>query len=336
MSEAGRNPNGLASLRQALDERTFRLVAAAAAQVLGHGGVKRVAAATDLARSTITRGLREISALQAEGPPAEPRVRRQGGGRKPLAVRDPTLERDLEALFEPAAHAGPPPVRWTTRSLRALTADLQARGHQVSQQTLMERLHQLGFRLQGKRRPRPQPGQPDPERQLRLVLAETSCFLSHGWPVAAVASAGTQEEGPELAGEALQRWWRQMGRHVYPRAGGVLVVADLGGTDRRRGTAWRAALAAVADEIGLPVTACHFPPCTSRWSRVDHVLRTATTHQWGEGAVVTQEISVTAVGNPQPAGRPVSGGERAGWEALRQAADPAWLYALPPGTPVHG
>src|SRR2546430_2748735 len=65
MSESGSDPHPLGSLREALDERTFRLVAAAAAQVLGHGGVKRVAEATDLARSTITRGLREISAMQA-------------------------------------------------------------------------------------------------------------------------------------------------------------------------------------------------------------------------------------------------------------------------------
>src|SRR5947208_2013135 len=82
-----------------LDERTRRLVAAAEAQALGHGGVTLVAQVTGLARSTLRRGIDELEGPATAAPGT--RVRRPGGGRKPLVVHDATLLADLETLVDP-------------------------------------------------------------------------------------------------------------------------------------------------------------------------------------------------------------------------------------------
>ena len=102
-----------------LDEATLRLWAAVEARMLGRGGVTAVATASGLSRTTIYAGLRELErALAADatraGSPG--RIRAQGGGRKRLTVKDPTLLRDLDALVEPSTRGDPQsPLRWTCK-----------------------------------------------------------------------------------------------------------------------------------------------------------------------------------------------------------------------------
>src|ERR1700689_5458433 len=82
-----------------LDERARRLFAATEAAAAGHGGIAAVSRVTGIAASTIGRGLKELAAptrLEAG------RVRRSGGGRKPLVATDPKLLDDLNALIEPS------------------------------------------------------------------------------------------------------------------------------------------------------------------------------------------------------------------------------------------
>jgi hypothetical protein len=99
-----------------LDERGRRRFAAAEATSAGHGGVVAVMRATGIARSTIGRGLAELRA--GETPDLE-RVRRVGGGRRPLSETDANLLDDLRALVEPETRGDPqsPPL-WTSKSLR--------------------------------------------------------------------------------------------------------------------------------------------------------------------------------------------------------------------------
>ena len=78
------------ALRASLDERGRRLFAAAEARAAGVGGVSAVARTTDVARSTIDRGLKELDAPKTTG-----KIRRAGGGRLSLTQKDPTLLQDL-------------------------------------------------------------------------------------------------------------------------------------------------------------------------------------------------------------------------------------------------
>jgi hypothetical protein len=91
-----------ASLSPHLDERERRLLAATEARLAGYGGIAMVARATGVAASTIGRGLRDLA---VEGSLDPDRVRREGGGRKPLTVTDPGLLPDLLSLVEPDERA---------------------------------------------------------------------------------------------------------------------------------------------------------------------------------------------------------------------------------------
>jgi Rhodopirellula transposase DDE domain len=122
-----------------LNERERRLLAAAEATAAGYGGIVAVSQATGIAASTIGRGLKELvgGAAIALG-----RVRRSGGGRKPLTVTNPALLTDLLALVEPAERGDPmSPLRWTCKSLRQLAAELTARGHRISRTVVGELLN---------------------------------------------------------------------------------------------------------------------------------------------------------------------------------------------------
>ena len=87
-----------------LDERARRLLVATEARAAGYGGIAAVSQATGVAPSTIGRGLQDLA---AEAPLAPGRVRRPGGGRKPLVDNDPTLRADLLTLVEPDARGDP-------------------------------------------------------------------------------------------------------------------------------------------------------------------------------------------------------------------------------------
>ena len=98
------------SLQPEMDERLRRQWAATEARALGWGGVTTVARATGLSRTTITAGLRELD-MPAEDRRAEAaRVRRPGGGRRPLTLTDPQLISALESLVEPEGHHAAQPV----------------------------------------------------------------------------------------------------------------------------------------------------------------------------------------------------------------------------------
>jgi hypothetical protein len=118
-----------------LYERGRRLFAAVEANASGHGGITAVSRVTGIAESTIGRGLKE---LVAEEPLAPGRIRRAGGGRRPLVSEDPSLLPDsllpdLLALAEPDERGDPmSPLRWTSKGLRRLARELTELGHQIS------------------------------------------------------------------------------------------------------------------------------------------------------------------------------------------------------------
>ena len=116
-----------------LDERQRRLLMAAEARALGHGGIRLVARAAGVREATVPLGVGELEAG------AEPlgRARRPGGGRKRAADADPGLRPALMALVEPDERGDPmPPLRWTAKSTRHLADELTRQGHKVGADTV--------------------------------------------------------------------------------------------------------------------------------------------------------------------------------------------------------
>ena len=167
-----------------LDERTRRLFAAMEARALGYGGVSRVARATGLSRNTIAHGLEEIG----RGEPLAPgRVRRAGGGRKRATEHDPELAAALEHLVEPVTRGDPDsPLRWTTKSVRRLAAELKAQGHDASRQLVAQLLHERDYSLQANRKTREGGQHPDRNAQFEHINARVSAEIKARNPVISV------------------------------------------------------------------------------------------------------------------------------------------------------
>jgi hypothetical protein len=172
------------ALAPALTERSRRLWAATEAQALGHGGIAMVERATGISRSTIVRGIQETKAGATLGPY---RTRRPGGGRKKATDKDATLMADLEALVEPTASGDPQsPLRWTSKSVRRLAAELQALGHVASHRLVAELLQACGYSLQANRKTREGPQHPDRDAQFRYINEQVRRYQQQAQPAISV------------------------------------------------------------------------------------------------------------------------------------------------------
>ena len=194
------------ALAPALNERARRVWAATEAKAFGRGGIAAVSRATGISVSTLRRGLEELDA----GDIAEPgRVRRRGGGRKNAAEQDPTLLADLEGLVEPTASGDPQsPLRWTSKSVRKLAAELAAMGHSVSHQLVSELLYLAGYSLQANSKTREGPNHPDRDAQFRFINGRVRRFQARRLPVISVDTKKKELVGNfKNAGET----WRPKG-----------------------------------------------------------------------------------------------------------------------------
>jgi len=196
-----------AALDPVLDERGRRRFAAAEARTAGRGGIAAVARITGLARSTIGRGLAELRGTMSDAV-APGRTRRPGGGRKKLTDTDATLLTDLQGLVEPATRGDPQaPLLWTSRSLRNLTAALQAMGHRVCHNVVANLLRQLEYSLQSNRKTREGTNNPDRDAQFGHINTEVKAALAAGQPA---ISVDTKKK--ELVGD-----FKNAGRELRPK-----------------------------------------------------------------------------------------------------------------------
>ena len=198
------------TLRPEMDERMRRQWAAAEARGLGYGGVTTVSCATGLSRTTIAGGLAELD-LPAEQRLFEAtRIRRPGGGRRPLTEDDPQLLPALESLIEPATRGDPESaLRWTCKSTRRLADELKRLGHPVGRETVAGLLHAAGYSLQANCKTREGSSHPDRDAQFRYIDRLVRWRLHHSQPA---ISVDTKKK--ELVGDFRNggREWRPQGR----------------------------------------------------------------------------------------------------------------------------
>src|SRR5215467_2346725 len=194
-----------------LDERQRRLLLGAEARALGHGGIRLVARAAGVREATVSLGAGELDSG------AEPlgRARRPGGGRKRAADLDPGLRPALLALVEPQERGDPvSPLRWTTKSTRALAAELTRQGHKAGADTVGDLLREEGFSLQGNAKTIEGARHPDRDAQFRYINEQVKAHQDAGDPV---ISVDTKKK--ELVGQFSNggREWRPKGEPVATR-----------------------------------------------------------------------------------------------------------------------
>ena len=138
------------------------------------------------------------------------RVRRSGGGRKPLIQTQPKLCAALDRLVEPTSRGDPEtPLRWTCKSIRRLARELCGQGFRVGRQSVATLLQRLGYSLQSNRKTQEGQQHPDRDRQFRYIARKVRAFQRRGQPV---ISVDTKKK--ELVGNFKNygETWRPHGR----------------------------------------------------------------------------------------------------------------------------
>jgi Rhodopirellula transposase DDE domain len=113
-----------------------------------------------------------------------------------------------------------------------------------------------------------------------------------GW-----VSVGLDHDTAQFAVATLRRWWLQMGRKVYRKAQELLITADGGGSNGSRCRLWKVELQRLADETGLTITVCHFPPGTSKWNKIEHRMFCHITENWRGRPLINHEVIVSLIAN---------------------------------------
>jgi len=173
-----------------LNERQKRLFLAAEALTLGRGGITAASKASGISRVTVTAGCNELKkgiVAKESDFIGQPRVRQKGGGRKKTVDLDPTLMNDLEALIEPVTRGDPEsPLRWTAKSVRNLSRELNDQGHKTSHRMVAELLKDLGYSLQANRKTTEGTSNPDRNEQFENIYKTVKIFQKAGEPVISV------------------------------------------------------------------------------------------------------------------------------------------------------
>jgi transposase len=113
---------------------------------------------------------------------------------------------------------------------------------------------------------------------------------NEGW-----VSVGLDNDTASFAVETIRRWWDIMGCKVYPEAKKLMITADCGGSNGYRVRLWKVELQKLADETGLEISVCHFPPGTSKWNKIEHRLFSYITLNWRGKPLTSYEVIVNLI-----------------------------------------
>lgn len=110
-------------------------------------------------------------------------------------------------------------------------------------------------------------------------------------------SVGVDHDTSVFAVATIEQWWLQMGKDKYPHARRLLVTADGGGSNGHRPWLWKLELARLAAVTGLDIIACHYPPGTSKWNKIEHCLFSRITLNWRGRPLETFQTVVNLIAN---------------------------------------
>jgi hypothetical protein len=133
---------------------------------------------------------------------------------------------------------------------------------------------------------------PDPKMKKAIPYGVYDLTRNEGW-----VSVGIDHDTARFAAASIRRWWRKMGRKRYPDATELLITADCGGSNSSRTRLWKVALQALADELGLRLSICHFPPGTSKWNKIEHRMFCHITQNWRGRPLTSYATIVELIGS---------------------------------------
>jgi transposase len=112
-----------------------------------------------------------------------------------------------------------------------------------------------------------------------------------GW-----VSVGIDADTAQFAVASIRSWWEQLGKPRYPNAETLTITADCGGSNGYRTRLWKTELQRFADQTGLQIQVCHFPPGTSKWNKIEHRLFSYISRNWRGRPLVSRQVIVELIG----------------------------------------
>jgi hypothetical protein len=166
---------------------------------------------------------------------------------------------------------------------------------------------------------------------------------------AGCVSVGIDNDTAQFSVNSIRRWLELMGRERYPDMKQLTITADGGGSNGSRVRLFKIELQKLADETGLILQICHYPPGTSKWNKIEHRLFCHITQNW-RGKPLTSRTAVveliaattTKTGltvrceldtRSYPKGLKVSDAEMAGLNIKGATFHPEWNYTISPNPP---
>ena len=108
-------------------------------------------------------------------------------------------------------------------------------------------------------------------------------------------SVGIDRDTAQFSVAAIKAWWQQLGSERHPNARSLTITADCGGSNGNRTRLWKTELQRLADQTGLVITVCHFPPGTSKWNKVEHRLFSFISKNWRGRALASYEVIINSI-----------------------------------------
>lgn len=182
---------------------------------------------------------------------------------------------------------------------------------------------------------------PDDELGVARPYGVYDLVRNEGW-----VSVGIDHDTASFAVETIRRWWNSMGREAYPAATSLLITADGGGSNGSRPRLWKTELQALANELGIPISVCHFPPGTSKWNKIEHRMFSFISLNWRGRPLISHEVILSLIAstttkkgltirteldpNAYPTGRKISKREMKQVNLQREDFHGEWNYTIHP------
>ncbi len=186
---------------------------------------------------------------------------------------------------------------------------------------------------------------PDLGKGVAIPYGAYDPVRNHGF-----VNVGMTHETAEFAVESLRWWWRRIGRRYYPKAKEWLLCADGGGSNGSRRRGWKYYLQELVDELGIPVTVCHYPPGTSKWNKIEHRMFSFISLNWQGVPLEDYTTVVNLIGATRTSKglRIQARLDRRDYELRQKISDeamaalqlrphethPRWNYTILPGSPA--
>jgi Rhodopirellula transposase DDE domain len=164
-------------------------------------------------------------------------------------------------------------------------------------------------------------------------------------------SVGVDHDTAQFSVAAIRAWWQQLGQPRYPAARTLTITADCGGANGNRTRLWKTELQQLADQTGLEIRVCHFPPGTSKWNKIEHRLFSFISNNWRGQPPISHEVIINLIAatttrtglevyarldqNPYPDKIQVSDHQLAAVNLTRHKFHGDWNYTIKP-SPTTG